>query len=153
MNLKPQLCICHLRHDQVDYAHPQRIAISLVFLSQNDRHFRYFLVGLAAYRPLCAPFFFLARLAHECVSAGPPAHGHSTSVGVRSERTDCALLIYPCGHSLASRDTLIPRRERHEGVLGSCTVRGKNKFYGRRIDQVHLGTIGQYTRRPAYCMG
>ena len=85
MNLKPQLCICHPRHDQMDNVHLQQKAV-FFFLSQNDRHFRHFLVGLAAYRPLCAPPIFSGETGHEGVSAGPPARGHS--VVVKSDRTD-----------------------------------------------------------------
>ena len=53
MNLKPHLCICHSRRDQVYDAHLRQI----VFFSQNDRPFRYFPVGLAAYHPLYAMSF------------------------------------------------------------------------------------------------
>jgi hypothetical protein len=66
-------------YDQLDNAHLQQIAVSRV--SYRIAVFAVFLVGLAAYRSLRA--FSAAKV----VSAGPPAHGHSTCVGVKGDRT------------------------------------------------------------------
>jgi hypothetical protein len=64
MNLKPQLCICHPTHDQVDSAHLQQLAVFYVFFfSQYDRHFRHSLAGLAEVSPAVRPSFCLARRA------------------------------------------------------------------------------------------
>jgi hypothetical protein len=55
MNLKPQLCICHPTHDQVDSAHLQQLAVFYVFFSHSMiAIFAILLLGLLKYRSLCA---------------------------------------------------------------------------------------------------
>ncbi|KAI0280838.1 hypothetical protein BGY98DRAFT_295216 [Russula aff. rugulosa BPL654] len=61
MNSKPQLCICHSRHDQVDSAHlPTADVRFFCFSHRMIAIFAIFWLGLL---PIvrCAPFFPLAR--------------------------------------------------------------------------------------------
>lgn len=145
VNLNPQLCICHPIHDQADNAHwhLQQMAFFL-FFSQYDRRF---LVGLAAYRPLCAFFFFPWR--DGPMKLFPPVHLLTNirpwwGSKVTEQTTLCASA--PASGTLPGRATLIREGKALRGP-GSCTVRG-NVFYGRhlrRIDQAQglvLGMIG-----------
>jgi hypothetical protein len=63
-----------------------------LFFSQNDLHFRYFFVGLAAYRSLCAFLF-----SGEKVDEGVSTCSRTFDLGEgQSDRTGCGLRICPC---------------------------------------------------------
>ncbi len=101
----------------------------------------------------CRAFYFSGETDREGVSAGSPAHKHSTSGGAQSDRLRAA--VSPEDSSRAcNADTRRAKKSKEY----RAAVREKNVFYGRhlrRIDQAQglvLGTIGSivYASGPAH---